>query len=353
MPLYMDYHKHVNATFDELVMAHVLDTEVQHKFGVRYLKWWTNADAGTIYCLIESPDKQSCEAVHRAAHGQVACSIVEVDPAFFNIIMGDGAFVGNGPMLHTNGMIDLGYRTILMVSLYLSVRADIGAINAILSTTIKKYEGRETRWHVGSAIIGVFNNADDALGAGLRIQTLLNAEKHIDYRISISTGQPVTEKSDFFGITIKSARRASTILQPSQIGVSFMTQKLCIDHAIFTDNITRLKVLTIDDDDFLEKWFEATEENLAGGKLSIESITRRMGVSRPQLYRKTVNLSQRSPNELLRDQRMEKAFELLSKGSNTVSEIALSVGYSNASHFAKCFAARFGCSPTNYFRTNS
>lgn len=349
----MDYHKHVNATFDELVMAHVLDTEVQHKFGVRYLKWWTNAEAGTIYCLIESPDKQSCEAVHRAAHGQVACSIVEVDPSFFNIFMGDGSFVGNGPMLHVNGVTDLGYRTILMVFLYFPVRADRTVVNNIISSSIKKYGGRETRWHVAPAVIGVFNDADNALHAGLFIQNLLNAEKHVDYRISINTGQPVTEKSDFFGTTINAAHHVSTILQPGHIGVSSMTQKLCTDQTIFTDNITSLKLLTIEDDDFLEKWFAATEEKLSGARLSIENIAREIGISRPQLYRKIVELSQRSPNELLRDQRMVKAFEMLNKSSSTVSETALSVGYSNASHFAKCFAARFGYSPTNYFRTKA
>jgi hypothetical protein len=80
MPLFMDYHKHVVATFDEGVLAHLQDLEVQAKFSVRYLKWWLNEGEGIIYCLIEAPDAESCEAVHRHSHGMLACSIVEVDP---------------------------------------------------------------------------------------------------------------------------------------------------------------------------------------------------------------------------------------------------------------------------------
>ena len=79
MPLYMDIHKGVDGLTAEAVAgAHQKDLEVQEKHGVKYLRYWFNEDAGTIFCLIEAPSKEAAEAVHREAHGLVADEIIEV-----------------------------------------------------------------------------------------------------------------------------------------------------------------------------------------------------------------------------------------------------------------------------------
>lgn len=79
MPLFMDIHKHVDGlTVDAVAEAHRKDLETQKSFGVNYLKYWYNEKAGTVFCLVEAPDKNAAEEVHRKAHGLVADEIIEV-----------------------------------------------------------------------------------------------------------------------------------------------------------------------------------------------------------------------------------------------------------------------------------
>jgi hypothetical protein len=79
MPLYMDHHKNVeDLTSEALAGAHDRDLEVQEKHGVNYRQYWFNEDAGEVFCLVEAPNKEAAEAVHREAHGLVADEILEV-----------------------------------------------------------------------------------------------------------------------------------------------------------------------------------------------------------------------------------------------------------------------------------
>ncbi|MDF2925681.1 MAG: AraC family transcriptional regulator [Paenibacillaceae bacterium] len=55
-----------------------------------------------------------------------------------------------------------------------------------------------------------------------------------------------------------------------------------------------------------------------------------------------------SPNEHVSLRRLEQAQELLSSTSLSITEIALSTGFSSASYFASFFQKRTGTSPTEY-----
>ena len=79
MPLYMDYHKKVDGlTADAVAGAHARDLEVQDKHNVRYLKYWFDEGSGKVFCLVDAPNAEAAEAVHREAHGLVADEITEV-----------------------------------------------------------------------------------------------------------------------------------------------------------------------------------------------------------------------------------------------------------------------------------
>ena len=79
MPLDMDTHDHVEGlTADAVAGAHKRDLEVQDKHGVKYLQYWFNEGTGKVFCLVEAPNKEAAEAVHREAHGLVADDITEV-----------------------------------------------------------------------------------------------------------------------------------------------------------------------------------------------------------------------------------------------------------------------------------
>jgi hypothetical protein len=55
MPLYMDRHDLPGATAADLAAAHLRDLEVQERFGVRFITYWFEEEAGSGFCLIEGP----------------------------------------------------------------------------------------------------------------------------------------------------------------------------------------------------------------------------------------------------------------------------------------------------------
>ncbi|MBI4589930.1 MAG: DUF4242 domain-containing protein [Candidatus Rokubacteria bacterium] len=79
MPLYLDiHHKIEGLTSPGVAEAHQKDLQVQHKHGVKYLRYWFDEGTGKVFCLVEAPSKEAATAVHREAHGLVADEIVEV-----------------------------------------------------------------------------------------------------------------------------------------------------------------------------------------------------------------------------------------------------------------------------------
>ena len=54
------------------------DLKVQGKYGVKYLKYWLDESKGKIFCLVDAPNKEAAEKVHREAHGLLADEIFEV-----------------------------------------------------------------------------------------------------------------------------------------------------------------------------------------------------------------------------------------------------------------------------------
>lgn len=79
MPLFMDIHRNVDKlNSDALMNAHEQDKKIQGKFGVNYMKYWYNEGEGTVFCLVNAPNKDAAARVHREAHGLVADEIIEV-----------------------------------------------------------------------------------------------------------------------------------------------------------------------------------------------------------------------------------------------------------------------------------
>ena len=79
MPLFMDVHKVIGASPKDVAGAHEKDLETQHRHGVKYLKYWHDAESGKIFCLVDAPSAEAAAAVHREAHGLVADEIFQVE----------------------------------------------------------------------------------------------------------------------------------------------------------------------------------------------------------------------------------------------------------------------------------
>jgi hypothetical protein len=73
MPLFMDLHTLPGpVSSEEVAKAHAADLATQEKYGVSYERYWVDEAEGRIFCLVDAPDAEAANAVHREAHGLVA-----------------------------------------------------------------------------------------------------------------------------------------------------------------------------------------------------------------------------------------------------------------------------------------
>jgi hypothetical protein len=79
MPLYMDVHNiEGGVSAGDVASAHQADLAAQAPHGVNYLRYWVDEQAGKIFCLVEAPNAEAANTVHREAHGLVADEIYPV-----------------------------------------------------------------------------------------------------------------------------------------------------------------------------------------------------------------------------------------------------------------------------------
>ena len=100
------------------------------------------------------------------------------------------------------------------------------------------------------------------------------------------------------------------------------------------------------DKGFISDFKQLISQRIKDSDVSIEDLSREMGMSRVQLYRKVKQLTNFSPIELLKLCRLEKAISLLSSSELTISEVAYEVGFSSPSYFTKCYKDEYGESPS-------
>jgi DNA-binding response OmpR family regulator len=90
------------------------------------------------------------------------------------------------------------------------------------------------------------------------------------------------------------------------------------------------------------------EENLTNSQLSVEELSKHLGMSRSSLYTKLLELTGETPVEYIRSVKLEKAAILLQKSDMNVAQVAYSVGFSTPNYFAKSFKAKFNMLPSEY-----
>jgi len=359
MPLFMDYHIVADINIDAVKKGHMADKSVQDKYGVRYVQFWVNEEAGTIFCLIEAPDKESCERVHQEAHGNIACKIIKVESGFYKLFMGEAQQLDHGIVMGKDGELDKAYRFVLVIDIWGITKAtesdDLKHLiipdkpKKLIRQIIPSYNGREIKNGDFGGIICVFTEADEAMACAIEIQKDLlkrvenpdDVSWNITFKIGVGGGQPVTMNDHFFESTIRLAQRLSLIAENSEIVASNLVRKLSAIEEKPKSNAV-LKSIHLAEEEFLQQLFDITEENISDHEFNVEKLCRDIGISRTQLYRKVKSTTGNSPVAFIRDIRLNKALSLIKENKYNLSEIAMEIGYSNPSYFSKCFRDKYG-----------
>lgn len=90
------------------------------------------------------------------------------------------------------------------------------------------------------------------------------------------------------------------------------------------------------------------EKHLDDTSLTVESMSKDLGMSRVNLYRHMVAATGMTPSEFVRLVRLRHAEKLVKKSQLTVAEIAYKVGFGSPRYFSKCYKELFGYLPSQY-----
>lgn len=101
-------------------------------------------------------------------------------------------------------------------------------------------------------------------------------------------------------------------------------------------------------DKFTQEFFGVIEKNIMNPELDIDFLSKEIGMSRSNLYRKLKAITDLSPMELVRNKRLEVATKLLLESDYTISEVATYAGFNSHAYFTNTFRAVYGCSPTEF-----
>ena len=96
----------------------------------------------------------------------------------------------------------------------------------------------------------------------------------------------------------------------------------------------------------LDQLLDVVKEHYQEPGYSFDDIASALGLSKSTLTRRLKSLTDKSPVEILSDDRLNKAKQLLLSGSETVSDVAYAVGYNDPLYFSKKFKEAFGCPPS-------
>jgi AraC-like DNA-binding protein len=363
MPLFLDIHFIGEISVENTRKAHLADIAVQKKYGVTYHQYWINEEAGTVYFLMEGPDKESCAATHREANGITACQILEVEGGMYDAVMDKNQKEDHGLAEHDDSEIDTGYRFILSLDIHANtlskdlmdcdhLKLPRRSRNKALHI-IEDCNGKIINTPSFDIIIAVFKNPEKVLRCAYDMQRELHKYQNeptveiddISFNMGISVGKPVIENEGFFEEAIRMSQRLCFIAGENEIITSRLFAEFCDANEIIKKNM-KLRILNLADQNFLDTLLDITENRFSEYEFGVERLSRDLGVSQPQLYRKVTAITGRSPVTFIRDIRLNKALSLIRENIYNISEIALEVGYNSSSYFSKCFQEKFGIKPS-------
>jgi AraC-like DNA-binding protein len=361
----MDLHIAPGVTAKQVADAHILDVKIQHKYCCKAMTYWIDEDKGSVFCLIEAPDKESVREMHEHAHGLIPHEIIQVNTDVVKSFLGriqDPESSIPDPETNLKVFHDPAFRILLVTK-----TTDPRLLQQILgkertqellllySTIVREQcrqqEGREVYLKEDGFVIS-FVSAVKAMECALTIQKKLhNSVGYIGLQIALHGGEPVTNSDALFGSAIQFARYLCSIRKEGQIMLSAVVRKL------FTENDWNLVVsgdnvrsLTTNEQTFLEKLIDTLSANWFNPEFDGPDFCQAMSISKPQLYRKCMSITGMSPNNLLREYRLLQSLDFLRNEDRNISQTTFDTGFSSPSYFTKCFQKRFGLQPLAYMK---
>jgi AraC-like DNA-binding protein len=99
---------------------------------------------------------------------------------------------------------------------------------------------------------------------------------------------------------------------------------------------------------FMDRFKKKILENMGNADMKMDDLGAQMLLSKVQLYRKVKAMTGKTPAELLKEMRLQRAYTLLQQTDKTISEVSAEVGFAVPGYFSSCFKKQFGVLPTDF-----
>ncbi|HEX7903494.1 MAG TPA: nickel-binding protein [Chitinophagaceae bacterium] len=361
MPIYMDVHIAPGVKAKDVAEAHRKDLLHQHEYGCNCMTYWIDEERETIFCLIDAADKDAVKEMHSKAHGMVPNKIIEVSSSIVASFLGriydpeevkpseDGLKIFSDPSFRILLVTKMTDPVLLQHQLGVEKTNEfINRHNETIRKNLLLHDGSEAEQR-GNGFIISFTSASKAISCAVAIQKDMTAVDRtlLNFRIGISGGEPIEKSSRFFGDAIQFANYLCALNNSSHIAVACKVKELVSkDH--FQNKTGYFLSLSPQDELLLQLLFDKLEEHWQDPDFDIAEYCHVMAMSQSQLYRKTIALTGRSCNILLKEFRLEKAKELMKKQHYSISQITFESGFTSPSYFTKCFKKEYGLLPMEY-----
>lgn len=100
------------------------------------------------------------------------------------------------------------------------------------------------------------------------------------------------------------------------------------------------------EDEFYQSFLNIVDEYLHDENFSLSDISRALNFERTQIYRKLKMGVGKTPSEIIKERRLERALHLLKTTQLNISSVAYQCGFKTAGHFTRSFKTHFGFLPS-------
>lgn len=105
--------------------------------------------------------------------------------------------------------------------------------------------------------------------------------------------------------------------------------------------------ITDTDKELINKVNKAIKDNISNNEFTVSMLYQEVGSSESVVFRKMKTLTGLSPNQYIREVRLNRASQMLKKGIRSL-EVCYQCGFTDPSYFSACFKKKFGVTPSKY-----
>lgn len=243
MPIYMDRHNLAGVSAEDAAHAHDADLAIQATYDVDFLTYWFDAHRGAVFCLVEAPDREAVEVVHREAHGLIPHDIIEVDLKDVNAFL--GRIRDPQPDAEGNVVMDSAFRSVMFTDLKGSTQMSRNLGDTLAMKLLEQHDaiicqavgesGGVLVKHTGDGVMASFCSVPDTVACAIKIQRGFQSFRAMEpatplhVRIGINPGEPFIRRNDLFGVTVQLAARICDQSPDDEILVSGVVPPLCAE----------------------------------------------------------------------------------------------------------------------------